>query len=123
MLEMESTHSVRDTKHGGGLVVGSNDRVPRRFVSLSGFSGPMAFTRHLFRLRFTKSARFAHFLHGGVVHGLLGHALRDRQLPTGLIPTAPETGPVTYAAGDAYHVGITLVGVGEDLIVWPMMRR
>lgn len=68
------------------------------------------FTRHLFRLRFTRPARFSHYLHGGVVHGLLGHAVRDRQLPTGLIPSVPESGRALYDSGDPYHLGITLVG-------------
>ena len=75
-----------------------------------------SFSRHLFRLRFTRPARFSHFLHGGVVHGLLGHALRKRELPTGLAPTAPESGRVAYDAGDAYHLGITLSGEAQTLL-------
>ena len=67
-------------------------------------------TRHLLRLRLTGPARFAHFLHGGVVHGLLGRALRRHRLPAGLVPAAPESGRVAYEPGDAYHLGLTLVG-------------
>ncbi len=74
----------------------------------------LSFTRHLFRLRFTGPARFAHFLHGGAVHGLLCHALLERRLPAGLVFTAPESGRVTYDAGDAYHRGITLVGEARE---------
>jgi group II intron reverse transcriptase/maturase len=70
----------------------------------------LPFSRHVVRLRFTRPARFAHFLHGVVVHGLLGHALRDRELPAGLVPAAPESGRVAYDAGDAYHLALTLAG-------------
>jgi len=84
--------------------------MPKTPGSLTTESSVFPFTRHLFRLRFTSPARFAHFLHGGVAHGLLGHALRTRELPAGLVPTTPESGRVAYQAGDAYHLGITLAG-------------
>jgi CRISPR-associated protein Cas1 len=67
------------------------------------------FERHVFRLRFTAQARFSHFLHGGVVHGLLGRALDSRELPGGILPSAPESGRMVYAPGEHYHFGLTIL--------------
>lgn len=57
------------------------------------------------RLRFTAAVRL-HFLHGGVIHGLLCQVL-GHELPEGLIPFAPESGRVRFAAGDGYQFGLT----------------
>ncbi len=66
-------------------------------------------TEHLqVRLRFTESATF-HFLHGGVIHGLLSRHI-DHPLPKGLVPFAPESGKVRFRQGDSYIFGITATG-------------
>jgi group II intron reverse transcriptase/maturase/CRISPR-associated endonuclease Cas1 len=58
------------------------------------------------RLRLTRPVRL-HFLHGGVLHGLLCQAL-GHELPRGLVPFAPESGRVRFEAGDSYRFGLTL---------------
>lgn len=66
-------------------------------------------TEHLrVRLRFTESATF-HFLHGGVIHGLLCRHI-DHPLPKGLVPFAPESGKVRFREGDPYVFGVTATG-------------
>ena len=65
--------------------------------------------RYLLRLRLTAKARF-HFLHGAVLRGLMSHALGEHELPEGVIPAVPESGHDRFGAGEAYHVGLTLVG-------------
>ncbi|RMH21896.1 MAG: CRISPR-associated endonuclease Cas1 [Acidobacteria bacterium] len=75
------------------------------------------------RLRLREGLR-CHFLHGGMVHGLLCNVL-GHELPAGVIPCAPESGRVALAAGDAYHLGLTLVGdaVARAADVAPGLRR
>lgn len=68
----------------------------------------LRFERYSIRLRFTAPASFGHFLHGGVIHGLLGRALETRELPAGLVPAVPESGRVAYGAGEPYHFGLTV---------------
>lgn len=70
---------------------------------------PLPIARHLVRLRLTDPARF-HFLHGGVLRGLLSRALGEHELPEGVVPAAVESGRVGFEAGEAYHFGLTLVG-------------
>jgi len=70
--------------------------------------------RYRLTLRLTAPARF-HFLHGAVVRGLLSRALADHELPVGVIPATPESGRATYQAGEAYHLGLTLVGEDRSL--------
>lgn len=65
--------------------------------------------RYLFRLRLTGEARFG-FFHGGVLRGLVSRALGQHELPPGLVPVVCEAGRVRYEAGEAYHLGLTLVG-------------
>lgn len=65
--------------------------------------------RYLLRLRLTAPARF-HFQHGAVLRGLLSRALADHELPPSIIPASAESGRVRFEAGDAYHLGLTLVG-------------
>jgi hypothetical protein len=69
----------------------------------------LAFDRYRVRLRLTRPARLR-FLHGGVLRGLISRALEEHDLPPGVIPFAPESGRVELLAGDAYELGITLVG-------------
>jgi hypothetical protein len=73
-----------------------------------------AIERYRLTLRLTAQARF-HFLHGAVVRGLLSRALADHDLPVGVIPATPESGRATYQAGEAYHLGLTLVGEDRAL--------
>jgi hypothetical protein len=70
--------------------------------------------RYRLRLRLTGEARF-HFEHGGVLRGLLSRALGRHDLPPELIPFAPESGRVRFAPGDAYQIGLTLVGPARGL--------
>lgn len=70
--------------------------------------------RYRIRLRFTRPTRFR-FLHGGVLRGLVSRALRQHELPPGIIPFAPESGRIRFAAGDAYNIGLTLVGEDRGL--------
>lgn len=65
--------------------------------------------RYRVRLRLTAPARFR-FQHGGAVRGLLSQTLARHELPEGLIPYAPESGKISFRAGDPYHLGITLAG-------------
>lgn len=68
-----------------------------------------AFERYLLTLRLTAPARF-HFLHGGVLRGLLSAALGQHDLPVGVVPFAPESGRARFDTGEAYRFGLTLVG-------------
>jgi group II intron reverse transcriptase/maturase/CRISPR-associated endonuclease Cas1 len=70
----------------------------------------LSFDRYLIRLRFTAEARFPHFLHGGVVHGLLCSLFEHRTISDGVIPSVPESGRTRYRSGEPYHFGVTLVG-------------
>jgi hypothetical protein len=70
---------------------------------------PPPFERYLLTLRLTAPARF-HFLHGGVLRGLLSAALRQHELPVGVVPFAPESGRALFDTGEAYRFGLTLVG-------------
>ncbi len=70
---------------------------------------PPPFERHLLTLRLTAPARF-HFLHGGVHRGLLSAALGKHELPIGVVPFAPEAGRARFDTGEAYRLGLTLVG-------------
>jgi hypothetical protein len=63
----------------------------------------------LLTLRLTAPARF-HFLHGGVLRGLLSAALGQHELPVGVVPFAPESGRARFDTGEAYRLGLTLVG-------------
>lgn len=76
----------------------------------------ISFERYLFRLRFTEKATFGHFLHGGVIHGLVGRALKSREMSSGILPVAPESGRMTYEAGEPYQFGLTLVPGSRDLL-------
>ncbi|MDX1998124.1 MAG: reverse transcriptase domain-containing protein [Thermoanaerobaculia bacterium] len=75
---------------------------------------PASILRLRIRLRFTATARF-HFLHGGVIHGLLARALGEH-LPETVIPFCPESGRVVFEADDGYHLGLTLVGEARSLL-------
>lgn len=68
-----------------------------------------AIDRYRIRLRLTQPARFR-FLHGGVLRGLVSRALQQHDLPSGLIPFAPESGRTSFAKGASYYLGITLAG-------------
>jgi hypothetical protein len=70
---------------------------------------PPPIARLLVRLRLTAPARF-HFLHGGVLRGLVSRALGEHELPEGVVPAAAESGRVGFEAGEAYRLGLTLVG-------------
>jgi CRISPR-associated protein Cas1 len=70
---------------------------------------PPSFERYLLTLRLTAPARF-HFLHGGVLRGLLSAALGQHELPVGVVPFAPEAGRARFDTGEAYRLGLTLVG-------------
>ena len=70
---------------------------------------PPPFERYLLTLRLTAPARF-HFLHGGVLRGLLSAALEQHELPVGVVPFAPESGRARFDTGEAYRFGLTLVG-------------
>ncbi|MFL6232701.1 MAG: hypothetical protein ACJ76N_06165 [Thermoanaerobaculia bacterium] len=70
---------------------------------------PPPFQRYLLTLRLTAPARF-HFLHGGVLRGLLSAALGQHELPVGVVPFAPESGRARFDTGEAYRFGLTLVG-------------
>ena len=72
------------------------------------------FDRHLVRLRLTRPTIFG-FEHGGVLRGLMSAALEQHELPLGLIPYASESGRVRFEPGDAYHLGLTLVGEDRSL--------
>ena len=65
--------------------------------------------RYLLSLRLTAPARF-HFLHGGVLRGLLSAALEQHELPVGVVPFSPESGRARFDTGEAYRFGLTLVG-------------
>ena len=67
--------------------------------------------RYLVRLRLAEPVRF-HFLHGGVLRGLVSRALAQHELPEGILPAAAESGWVRFEAGEAYHFGLTLGGAG-----------
>ena len=67
------------------------------------------FERYLLTLRLTAPARF-HFLHGGVLHGLLSAALERHEPPVEVAPFAPESGRARFDTGEAYRFGLTLVG-------------
>lgn len=58
-----------------------------------------------------------HFLHGGVIHGLLCRALDLHPLPPGILVFACESGRVEFAAGDEYRFGVTAVGDDRRLLV------
>ncbi len=70
---------------------------------------PPRFQRYLLTLRLTAPARF-HFLHGGVLRGLLSAALGRHELPVGVVPFAPESGRARFDTGEPYRLGLTLVG-------------
>ena len=70
---------------------------------------PPPFQRYLLTLRLTAPARF-HFLHGGVLRGLLSEALGQHELPVGVVPFAPESGRARFDTGEAYRLGLTLAG-------------
>jgi CRISP-associated protein Cas1 len=70
---------------------------------------PPPFERYWLTLRLTAPARF-HFLHGGVLRGLLSAALGEHELPVGVVPFAPESGRARFDTGEAYRFGLTLVG-------------
>ncbi|HEX2162387.1 MAG TPA: hypothetical protein VHM02_00410, partial [Thermoanaerobaculia bacterium] len=65
--------------------------------------------RYRVALRLTRTARFR-FHHGSAVREALARALGVAGLPPGVVPCAPESGRVTFAAGDRYRLGVTLVG-------------
>lgn len=67
------------------------------------------FERYLLTLRLTAPAKF-HFLHGGVLRGLLSAALEQHELPVGIVPFAPESGRARFDTGEAYRFGLTLIG-------------
>ncbi|HSK81411.1 MAG TPA: hypothetical protein VLQ45_33465 [Thermoanaerobaculia bacterium] len=67
------------------------------------------FERYLLTLRLTATARF-HFLHGGVLRGLLSAALEQHELPVEVVPFAPESGRARFDTGEAYRFGLTLTG-------------
>lgn len=75
---------------------------------------PALFTRYLVRLRLTAPGRF-HFLHGAVLRGLVSRALGEHELPEGVVPVAAESGSVRFEAGEAYRLGVTLVGEERGL--------
>lgn len=50
-----------------------------------------------------------------MIHGLLARALGEH-LPETVIPFCPESGRVVFESGDAYHLGLTLVGEARALL-------
>lgn len=57
-----------------------------------------------------------HFLHGGVIHGLVCRSLDVHPLPPGILLFACESGRVEFAAGDEYRFGVTAVGGDRRLL-------
>jgi group II intron reverse transcriptase/maturase/CRISPR-associated endonuclease Cas1 len=70
----------------------------------------VVFEQYRITLRLTSAVRFNHFLHGGVVQGLIRAAFGEHDLTDGIVPFAPESGHIQYRAGTRYHVGLTLIG-------------
>jgi hypothetical protein len=82
------------------------------------------FQRYLLTLRLTAPAQF-HFLHGGVLRGLLSAALGRHELPVDVVPFAPESGRARFDPGEAYRLGLTLVGeeiAGAETILTGLER-
>jgi len=70
---------------------------------------PLTFDRHVVTLRLRAAVRF-HFFHGGALKGALCQALGMPTLPPGVVPFACESGRVSFAAGEDYRLGLTLIG-------------
>src|SRR5262245_7722646 len=74
----------------------------------------LVFDRYLVTLELKRPVRF-HLNHGGVMRGLLSRALEQHELPSGIVPTACESGRSCFDAGDRYHIGLTLAGDSRRL--------
>lgn len=67
------------------------------------------FDRYRVTLRLRKPAHF-HFLHNGVLQGLVRRALGSHELPPGLLFHASENGRTRFDARDAYAFALTFAG-------------
>jgi hypothetical protein len=60
-----------------------------------------------------------------VLRGLLSVALGQHELPVGVVPFAPEAGRARFDTGEAYRLGLTLVGpetAGAETILADLER-
>ena len=92
--------------------------------------------RVLIRLRLTGGVSFDNFYHSGPIHAVLhracdklpafdavgalalpgGNGPAGGSIPIGIVPTISEAGRVRFAAGDDYHLGLTLVDEAAELL-------